>query len=158
VEVCEGVVECGGPGVEPRGLHKILYDQIAKIGCHVAALDWATWHPIIRPKMPRVKYNSPTIDQSKLCHVSTYHIIHDVPSWTSVVRGHTDIRTGIVSIPNFCLFGSMNRSRYLLHTDSVCESKYTAGIRRTRRTQWHHFRRILSTLKIEQILDPWSRF
>jgi hypothetical protein len=64
------------------------------------------------------------------------------------------VRTGTVSIPNFCLFGLADRSQYLLHTDSVCESKYTAGIRKTRRTQWHCFRRIPSTLKIEQNLIP----
>jgi hypothetical protein len=50
------------------------------------------------------------------------------------------------------------KSRYLLHTDSVCENKYTAGIRKTRRTQWHCFRLNPSTLKIEQIFAPWSRF
>jgi hypothetical protein len=69
-----------------------------------------------------------------------------------------NVRTGTVSIPNFSLFDLAVKSRYLLHTDSVCESKYTAGIRKMRQMQWHHFRRNPSTLKIEQIFAPWSRF
>ena len=47
----------GGPGVEPRGLPIILHTTNEPIlGCHMAAHDWATWHPII--------------DQQN-CHVST---------------------------------------------------------------------------------------
>ena len=68
------------------------------------------------------------------------------------------VRTGIVSIPNFSLFDLAIKSRYLVHTDSICENKYTARIRKTRRTQWHCFRLDPGTLKIEQILIPWSHF
>jgi hypothetical protein len=64
------------------------------------------------------------------------------------------VRTGTVSIPNFSLFDLAVKSRYLLHMDSVRENKYIAGIRKTRRTQWHYFRLNMSTLKIEQILIP----
>jgi hypothetical protein len=59
-----------------------------------------------------------------------------------------------VSIKFFCLFDFSDRTRYLLHTDFVCESKYTAGIRRTRRTQWHRFRRIPSTFIFEHFSSP----
>jgi hypothetical protein len=71
---------------------------------------------------------------------------------------HVSSTTCPVSTLFFYLFGSTNRSRYLLHTDSICESKYTTEIRKTRQTQWHHFHRNPSTLKIEQIFAPWSRF
>jgi hypothetical protein len=64
------------------------------------------------------------------------------------------VRTGTVSTPNFSLFDLAVKSQYLLHTDSICESKYTTGIRKMRRTQWNYFHRIPSTLKIEQILIP----
>jgi hypothetical protein len=132
----------------------------------VAPSDWATCLLIIRfqpdtchpsigqqstnTNMPRHQTATSSIAKSPYGHhVSTVRPCH------MAVR---TVRTGTVSIPFFSLFGSVNRSRYLLHTDSVCESKYTVRIRRTRRTQWHRFRRIPSTLKIEQILDPWSRF
>jgi len=86
---------------------------------------------------------------TKLCHIINTPRHHDgttlhVAVWT--------VWTGTVSIPNFSLFDLAVKSRYFLHTDSVRENKYTAGIRKRRRTQWHCFRLILSTLKIEQNL------
>jgi hypothetical protein len=63
------------------------------------------------------------------------------------------VRTGTVST-NFDLFDLTVKLRYLLHTDSIRENKYTAGIRKTRRTQWYWFRLNPSTLKFEQILIP----
>jgi hypothetical protein len=142
----------GGPGVEPRGLH---YFYIANIGQSMRD----TWRPSIGPRVlipfaantTRVNIRLDNHHPIKICHVIKLPHHHDGTALHVAVR---TVRTGTVSIPNFCLFGLADRSRYLLHTDSVCESKYTAGIRKTRRTQWHCFRRIPSTLKIEQNLIP----
>jgi hypothetical protein len=87
----------------------------------------------------------------KMHHIIKLPHHHDGTALHVVVR---TIRIGTVSTPNFCLFVLVDRSRYLLHTDSIYESKYTVGIRKTRRMQWHCFRRIPSTLKIEQNLIP----
>jgi hypothetical protein len=118
-----------------------------------------TWRPRVGPRVlilfaqnehvstPYSPKNRPT----KICHITVLPRHRMVQPCHVTVR---TVRTGTVSIPKFCLFGLADRSRYLLHTDSVCESKYTAGIRKTRRTQWHYFRCIPSTLKIEQNLIP----
>jgi hypothetical protein len=75
--------------------------------------------------------------------------------WYGPPRGRTDCTDRYSQHPKFfSLFDLAVKSRYLLHTDSICENKYTAGIRKTRRTQWHYFRLNPSTLKIEQILIP----
>jgi hypothetical protein len=106
-------------------------------------------------------YYSSSVNQSQLAtsagsNSATTSLYHHATSLPRVSR--TDCTDRYSQHHFFCLFGSTNRSRYLLHMDSICESKYTAGIRKMRRMQWHHFRRIPSTLKIEQIFDPWSRF
>jgi hypothetical protein len=143
----------GGPGVEPHGLHIILH-----ICIHINQPDSDTWRQWVGPRVHTLLATNDTCQHlirdnhpMKMHHVTHLPHHHDgtalhVAVWT--------VRTGTVSIPNFCLFGLADRSQYLLHTDSVCESKYTAGIRKTRRTQWHCFRRIPSTLKIEQNLIP----
>jgi hypothetical protein len=110
----------------------------------------STYHSSMSTNENAPMNNQPICTTSSNCHIIMMVRPYHVAIWT--------IQTGTVSIPFFYLFGSANRSRYLLHTDSVCESKYTAGIRRTRQTQWYCFCHILSTLKIEQIFDPWSRF
>jgi hypothetical protein len=87
VEVCEGVVECGGPGVEPRGLHKVLINEPKSISQYRGA----TWQPFIGPRgtfpfaynMPRVTMllvHSQPIDD---CHI-TCHV--DCTVATSAVR------------------------------------------------------------------------
>jgi hypothetical protein len=88
---------------------------------------------------------------TKMSHIINMPCHHDGTALHMSVR---TVWTGTVSIPNFSLFDLAVKSRYLLHTDSVCESKYTTGIRKMRRTQWHCFYHIPSTLKIEQILIP----
>ena len=67
---------------------------------------------------------------------------------------YTDCTDRYSQHPKFFLFVLADRSLYLLHTDSVWESKYTTRIRKMRQMQWHCFCRIPSTLKIEQILTP----
>ena len=130
-----------------------IWKQWPKNERHVAPSGWATCPHIIRPKWTRVITPLTNINQIKRtmsppatsvrmvrpCHITV---------WT--------IWKGTVSIQKICLFGLADRSQYLLHTDSICESKYTTGIRKMRRTQWHCFRRISSTLNFEQNLIPWS--
>jgi hypothetical protein len=140
----------GGPGVEPRGPQYILYknhlaNKRGTRGAH--GLGHVSSH--YSPTTGHVSStDSPETNQTTTHHVIT---VWSVRPCHVTVR---TVRTGTVSTQKFCLFGLADRSRYLLHTDSVCESKYTAGIRKTRRTQWHYFRRIPSTLKIEQNLIP----
>jgi hypothetical protein len=51
-----------GPGVEPHGPIKFLtnqtLDQKPINRCHVAALDWATWHPNICPNHAMCHHNT----------------------------------------------------------------------------------------------------
>jgi hypothetical protein len=134
----------GGPGVEPRGLHYFYKANISQSNeGHVAPKHWATCPLLIRFQYDTCQH----ITGQRTSNQNVPHH-HDGTALHVAVR---TVRTGTVSIPNFYLFDLVVRSRYLLHTDSVCESKYTAGIRKTRRTQWHCFHRIPSTLKIEQI-------
>ena len=74
--------------------------------------------------------------------------------WYGPPRGRTDCTDRYSQHSNFDLFDLAVKLRYLLHTDSIRENKYTVGIGKTRRTQWHCFRLNPSTLKIEQILIP----
>jgi hypothetical protein len=145
----------GGPGVEPRGLHYFYKENISQSNeGHVAPKHWATCPLLIRFQYDTCQHTIRPRQPMKMCQRTTNRCApchHDGTALHVAVR---TVRTGTVSIPNFCLFGLAVRSRYLLHTDSVCESKYTAGIRKTRQTQWHCFRRIPSTLKIEQNLIP----
>jgi hypothetical protein len=71
---------------------------------------------------------------------------------TSAVRTDTclyGLYGQVQSASKICLFGFSDRTRYLPHTDSVCDKNYTTGFRKTRRTQWHRFRRIPSTFIFE---------
>jgi hypothetical protein len=146
---CE-VVKCwGGPGVEPHRLPLyILTNHIGTRGANELGHVSTPYQPL----MTRVNTVFANARPTKICHVIELPRHHDGTALPHVsVR---TVRTGTVNIPNFCLFGLVDRSRYLLHTDSVCKSKYTTGIRKTRRMQWHCFRHIPSTLKIEQNLIP----
>ena len=142
-------------GSKPADSHYILYNNINQTnGGHVAPMDWATCiliihhqldtcqlpirHPTTNKNLPR--HHCMAVRSVRPCHVRPYGLYGLVQS---------------ASKKKF-LFALMNRSRYLLHTDSIWQSKYTAGIRKTRQTQWHCFRRIPSTLKFEQNLIPWS--
>jgi hypothetical protein len=140
----------GGPGVEPRGLHIILHIYI-----HINQPDSDTWRQWVGPRVHTLLATNDTcqhlIRRPPSNENMPHHVIMMVRPCHMAVQ---TVRTGTVSIPNFCLFGLADRSRYLLHTDSICESKYTARIRKTRQTQWHCFRRIPITLKIEQNLIP----
>ena len=124
-----------------------------------------------RHHVPRVTHpvvTRVTSELVKLCAKKSKIVWHvespgaaTCPVWTCHVRTVRPA-TWQYSLPSqhqiFCLFDFSDRTRYLLHMDFAWRSKYTAGIRKTRRTQWHHFHRIPSTLNFEQILDPWSRF
>ena len=110
-----------------------------------------TTNPMTIDTVTRV--NTPLVNhhQMKICH-----IINDATSarWYGPPRGRTNCTDRYSQHPIFYLFDLAVKSRYLLHTDSIRENKYTAGIRKTGRTQWHFFRFNPSTLKIEQILIP----
>jgi hypothetical protein len=107
-----------GRGFDPRGLHPFYTLE----GCHVAAHDWATWHHTTCQKMTRV---------SNLIHPPVCHIACPVsmPTHLPSLYGRTDctvschintVRTvRTVQSTKFCLFGKMNRTRYLTHTTSV---------------------------------------
>ena len=118
-----------------------------------------TWRPSIGPRAlfsfgsntTRVNMSLVNEHPTKMHHLINMPCQHDGMALHVAVR---TVRIGTVSIPNFSLFDLAVKSRYLLHTDSVCENKYTAGIRKTRQTQWHCFHLIPNTLKIEQNLIP----
>ena len=114
-----------------------------------AQLD-ATCHNITRPQS--TNHNSPRqqVPNQLQRHRTSCHVTATCESYG--LYGQVQSASFF-----FCLFGSTNRSRYLLHTDSVCKSKYTTGIKKMRQTQWHYFCLIPSTLKIEQNLIPWSK-
>jgi hypothetical protein len=150
----KGVGYGGGPGVEPRGLPKSFYTYIQHITNSKVTRGANGLGHVSEPyslQMTRVN-----ITLGNHHPIQTHHIIN-VPRQQDGTALHVavrTVRTGTVSIPIFYLFDLAVKSRYLLHTDSIRENKYTAGIRKTRRTQWHCFRLNPSTLKIEQILIP----
>jgi hypothetical protein len=163
-DMCQGFTMGEVRGSNPADSHKILHITI-----HMNQPDSDTWRQWVGPRVHTLLAINDTCQHSIGQPPSNKNMPHHQTATSTVWSPHhhygtalhmavRTVRTGTVSIPNFCLFGLADRSRYLLHTDSVCESKYTAGIRKTRRTQWHHFRRNPSTLKIEQIFAPWSRF
>ena len=141
----------GGPGFKPAKLQYFYKDNINQ-------LRRDTWRPIIGPRVlfsfvPKQHVSKPhwtEINQPQRAISSSCHVSSTVrPStWPYGLYGQ------VQSTPLFDLFDLAIKSRYLLHTDSICENKYTAKIRKTRRTQWHCFRLDPSTLKIEQILIP----
>ena len=116
------------------------------------------WHPWIGPCVLLLLAtqghmstpDSPTIDQSASATSPPYGLYGPATS------DRTDCTDRYSQHQTFSLFGLTNILRYLLHTDSVWESKYTVRIRKTRQTQWYYFCHIPSTLKIEQNLIPWS--
>jgi hypothetical protein len=113
---------------------------------HVAPMCWATCLLLIRLQVDTCRL--PTGQQSTNQRTPRHH---DGTSLHVAVR---TVRTGTVNIPFFDLFDLAIKSRYLLHTDSIRENEYTAGIRKTRWTQWYWFRLNPSTLNFEQILIP----
>ena len=137
------------PGSNPAGSPKnFTHNQINQYNSD-------TWcqmlGPCVQPLLAEKRHVSisnsltniqPTIATSSVCHVSKRYI---------PPHGRTDCTDRYSQHPNFYLFDLAVKSRYLLHTDSIRENKYTAGIRKTRRTQWNCFRLNPSTLKIEQI-------
>jgi hypothetical protein len=66
----------GGLGVEPRGLPIILHSTNEPIsGCHVAAHDWATWHPIIAQKTATCRHliRQPSTNQKLSTSLLPHH-------------------------------------------------------------------------------------
>jgi hypothetical protein len=102
----------GGLGVEPRGLPIILHTTNEPIpGCHVAAHDWATWHPIIAQKTATCRH--------LIRQCSTNQILA-----TSLLCGRTvlprqTVRTVKSTSKFFYLFDLTNRSLYLSLSTSV---------------------------------------
>ena len=144
----------GGLGVEPHGLHYFYKAYISQPNeGHVAPNHWATCPLLIRFQYDTCQHvtGQRTSNQSVPPHQYTTS-----SWWYDLPRGRTDCTDRYSQHPNFDLFDLTEKSWYLLHMDSVCESKYTVGISKMRRTQWHCFHHIPSTLKIEQILIPWS--
>ena len=143
---------CGRSRVQTRGTPIFLQRNInqTKEG-HVAPKHWATCPLLIRSQYNTCQHpiGQQSTNRYEPCHQAAMSAIWYVPP-----RGHTDCTDRYSQHPNFDLFDLTVKSRYLLHTDSICENKYTAGIRKTRRTQWHYFHHIPSTLKIEQNLIP----
>jgi hypothetical protein len=110
----EGFVWGGGHWFESGRLHKFLNQhnkhQQPINGCHVAALDWATWHPNIRSTRCHVsQYNSPTDNQSMIATssaTSTATLIgatspygHHVSCMASVQSTCTDCPVSIKFLP-----------------------------------------------------------
>jgi hypothetical protein len=118
---------------------------------HVAPKHWATCPHTIHCQRDTCQH---PIRQQPSNQQLPHHHHMIVQSYHVTVQTVQTVRTCTVSIPKFCLFGLADRLRYLLHTNSVCESKYTTRIRKTRQTQWNYFHRIPNTLKIEQNLIP----
>jgi hypothetical protein len=104
----------GGPGVEPHGLQTFLHNN------HTQTMS-DTWRPWIGPRV-LIPF---AIQQTRVAPDST--IANQSTSAMSPLYGRTvlprqtvrTVRTGTVSIKFFCLFSLTNRSRYLLHTESV---------------------------------------
>jgi hypothetical protein len=113
-----------------------------------------TWHPCIGPRVSSLfackwtRVNFPLVNNQP---IKERHVIMMVRPSTWPYGLYGQVQSASLF---FDLFDLAIKSRYLLHTDSIRENKYTAGIRKTRQTQWHSFRLNPSTLKIEQILIP----
>jgi hypothetical protein len=138
--------------------------------CHVSPPDAATCRLSVGPRhlygLPRqhctachVSTVRPATCPSPICHVSSSssamcHLLvgpcQPYGPATSTVRTDTCLYGQVQSAPKICLFGFSDRTRYLPHTDSVCDKNYTTGFRTTRRTQWHRFCLIPSTFIFEQ--------
>jgi hypothetical protein len=106
-----------------------------------------TCHALV---MPRVLYG-PATCRPWCCHVTVRTLPCPLYGLTRVCTDCTDRYS---QHPKFCLFGSADRMRYLLHTDSVCDKNYTTGIRKMSRTSWCWFRRIPSTFIFEHFSCP----
>ena len=144
-------LQCGRSRVQTRGTPIFLQRKYKPIKeGHVAPNHWATCPLLIRSKTTRVKTSLDKNQPTKMSHVitATSAIRYGPP------RGRTDCTDRYSQHPFLTCFDLAIKSRYLLHTNSIHENKYTAGIRKTRRTQWRYFRLDPSTLKIEQILIP----
>ena len=116
-----------------------------------------TWHEMIGPRVQISFVSNDTCPHGIHPEPSNQQLPRHPSAKSAKVRPSTwpyGLYGQVQSAPNFDHFDSVIKSRYLLHTDSIHENKYTAGIRKTRRTQWHWFRLNPSTLKIEQILIP----
>ena len=104
----------GGPGVEPRGLPYILHTTTSQ-----PMSD--TWRPRIGPcvlisfasQRTRVSSRFANNQPINICHVTT------VRSYGPATSDRTDCTDWYSQHQIFCLFGLTNKSRYLLHTESV---------------------------------------
>jgi hypothetical protein len=90
-------------------------------GCHVAAHDWATWHPIICPITATCRITFTQLPTNTLPHhhVWSIHITYGqaMSACTDMPRQHP---YGLHSQhPFFYLFDDSNRSRYLSLPTSV---------------------------------------
>jgi hypothetical protein len=131
----------------------------------VAALDWATWHPNIRPTRCHVsQYNSPTYNQSTIAMSPASRLPHrQVPRHCTVTTSAcTDVQSACtdcpVSVPFFFPVWRFEQIVITLGPD-VC-------LRRNE-LRWVHddesykpicFEAILRTLIFELKFEPWSRF
>ena len=112
------------------------------------------------PKNPPIRMRHVTPLPRHQCHAVC--TVATSARWYGPPRGRTDCTDRYSQHSNFDLFDLAVKLRYLLHTDSIRENKYTAGIRKTRRTQWCWFHRIPSTFIFEhfscpdRLLDPIS--
>jgi hypothetical protein len=102
------------PGLNPMDSHYILYSNMNQTnGGHVAPMDWATCLLIIHHQLDtcQLPIRHPATNKNLPHH-------HHTVVWPCHLTVRT-VRTGTVSIQKFCLFALANRSRYLLHTDSI---------------------------------------
>ena len=135
------------PGSNPRTPNNVLHTIMNQT-------NGDTWHPCIGPRVSSLfackwtRVNFPLVNNQP---IKERHVIMMVrPStWPYGLYGQVQSAS-----PFFDLFDLAIKSRYLLHTDSIRENKYTTGIRKTRQTQWHSFRLNPRTLNFEQILIP----
>jgi hypothetical protein len=128
---------------------------------HVAPKHWATCPLLICFQydtchhmigQPPANNNAPCHQTANSAATSSYGRLRQLYGLC-----HVSSTACPVSTLFFYLFDLAVKSRYLLHTDSVRENKYTAGIRKTRRTQWHRFRHNTRTVKFYmQQREPFS--
>jgi hypothetical protein len=137
----------GGLGFKPA-------DSQQCFAYHMNQTNGDTWHPCVGPRVSFLfacKWTRVDFPLDSNQPINENHVIMMVrPStWPYGLYGQVQS-----AFPFFDLFDLAIKSRYLLHTDSIRENEYTAGIKKTRRTQWYWFRLNPSTLNFEQILIP----
>ena len=124
--LCVGEVR----GSNPMDSNIILHNNQKPIkGCHVAAHDWATWHPITWPNNATCRDIICPQQPTKLCHIITCHVI--VRSYDPATSSCTDCTISVIFFACLTLwtYCNISRSRCPFETKRVVLGLQRRGLR-----------------------------